>query len=276
MNIGIGSKLNYEKGENIESYSKNISTGLELGYRFIDLWNRDESTGPLIESIKDSEIHRSEIFICAGTYSALSESDFKNKYSNLEYLDLLYICNPPITTDISVFRICILELYNSLYKLKNAGLIKNIGICNFYDSQLELFLKVLDEYNLEYPEYGLLEIHPLNSNFRLVQKYKNYNIRLISFSPLGYEANGIYKYNKQIKYLSKKYNCTVYNILLAYCTNNDIIPIPKAYNLKHLESNLTSIQLESSDLDLLESLNINSIFNNDSVNAKMTSLQLRY
>ena len=251
--IGLGSKLNYEKGENVYEYATIISESLKIGNRYIDLWNRDEDNTPLIQSILNIEIKRSEIFISAGTYTPLSTDDFKSKYSDLEYLDLLYISNPPITTNMAVFRICILEIYTSLLKLKEVGLIKNIGICNFYNSQLDLLLKILDEYNLDYPDYSLLEIHPLNSNFKLVQKYKDLNIRIISFSPLGYEGNSVYENNKTVKYLSKKYNCEIYNIVLAYCICKNIIVIPKSYNIDHLYTNFNSvnIQLESNDLQLL-------------------------
>jgi diketogulonate reductase-like aldo/keto reductase len=145
-----------------------------------------------------------------------------------------------------------------------------------------LFLKLCDREELEYPDFALLEIHPLNFNFDLINLYRKNNIKLISYSSLGTAGTNFYESNIDINFYKKKYKLESYTqVLLGYILNKEIIPIAKSSNINHLQQNIDTLKyLKNSkapqgNYNELDQLNLYTPFNNDTSNSIIGNGQLR-
>jgi len=284
--IGIGTKLNKERGETNEEMSKIVYNALYLGYRFVDLQERngnDMIQNPIIDSINNfmlnNNINRNKLFISEKTYTVPSIEFTEKRVDKIEYLDLYYMASPPITTSYITFNAICQKVWEAMIRVKNTGLVKSIGICNFHERQLRRFLTMCDNLELEYPEYVFLEIHPMCIQKDLVKIYKDLGIKIIAFAPLGNLGRFMYKDNEDINDIIKELNCENFSqVVLSNTIRNGITVIPKSMNLEHLKENLESLNYlekwDESMISRIDDLNIESPFENDSANAKMANGQL--
>lgn len=269
--IGLGSNLKLYAGETKLDIANSFKYGLQIGYKFFDLDepNSDTDNDIIIDVL--SNYNRSELFISQKTYTLPSVEYLNKQINKLQYLDLFYLGNPPITTSRQTYVIAITEYWKAMINIKENGLCKSIGICNFHFKQLEILLEICDDLELEYPEYALLEIHPINTEDELVQLYKKYDIKIISYSSLGGDGSNFYTDNPQILSVNKNFNHVVLNDTIS----KDISVLVKSINYDHIKSNFEVLkynkELNSNNLDL----NIYCPLNNDTANAKMANNQLK-
>ena len=181
--------------------------------------------------------------------NVLSECKKSLKKGNLNYWDIYYM-----HTTYSFGNYSVLTTFDEIIKLKHSGLIKNTGLSNITFDQLYTFIL-----NDKKPDYIQIEIHPYLIEEKIVELCKEHNIKIICHSPFGSQ-----KFIKKItnepllKSLSKKYNKSVYQIILKWHINRNIIPIPSSNNKINIKKNLDlNFDISKYDLDTINSLNKN-------------------
>ena len=242
--IGLGTwDIRGKEGEKI------IQLALEVGYRHIDTAQMYENEKEVGNAISDSKIEREEIFITTKIYTLIVKNDgiedsFENSLINLktDYVDLLLIHFPAFTTNLS-------DMLDILFKLKETGKTKNIGISNFNHNLVNECIK------LGYKDIfcNQVEYHPYLEQNNLIKVLKEYNILPVAYSPL---AKGKLLNDKVVIKIAEKYSKQPAQIILRWLNQQDWISIPKSANEDRMKENMNifDFTISEKDMNLLHGL----------------------
>ena len=242
--IGLGTwDVRGKEGE------KTIQLALDLGYRHIDTAQMYENEKEVGNAISDSKIKREEIFITTKIYTLIVKNDeiedsFENSLINLktDHVDLLLIHFPAFTTNLN-------DMLDILFKLKETGKTKNVGISNFNHNLVNACIK------LGYKDIfcNQVEYHPYLEQNNLIRVLKEYNIIPVAYSPL---AKGKLLNDKVILNISKKYTKQPAQIILRWLNQQGWISIPKSANADRMKENMNifDFTISEKDMNLLHGL----------------------
>ena len=242
--IGLGTwDVRGKEGE------KTIQLALDLGYRHIDTAQMYENEKEVGNAISDSKIKREEIFITTKIYTLIVKNDgiedsFENSLINLktDYVDLLLIHFPAFTTNLS-------DMLDILFKLKETGKTKNIGISNFNHNLVNECIK------LGYKDIfcNQVEYHPYLEQNNLIRVLKEYNIIPVAYSPL---AKGKLLNDKVVIKIAEKYSKQPAQIILRWLNQQGWISIPKSANEDRMKENMNifDFTISEKDMNLLHGL----------------------
>ncbi len=233
---------------------RSVSDALEIGYRLIDtakIYNNEKFIG---NAIMKSNIKREEIFLTSKisikTKNRHIESELKKTLEDLkvDYLDL-YLIHWPIF-DTNMF-----DILNILENLKEKKMIKNYGVSNFNTTLLKECMK--HKFDIFCNQ---IEFHPFINQKKILLEMKKLDILTVAYRTL---LKGNVKIDNKIYNIAKKYNKSVYQIILNWTFGQKIISIPMSTKYKHLKENFFSynFNLEEKDKKYLDSLYINNIRN---------------
>nr|WP_317404442.1 aldo/keto reductase [uncultured Helicobacter sp.] len=143
----------------------------------------------------------------------------------LEYVDLLVIHEPYANAK---------EMYKACEEAYHKGLIRAIGISNFYGRFLEDFL---DSVRVK-PVLNQVQAHIFFQQNDLKKFLESKNIHLQAWSPLACGKNGIFT-NETLQSIAKAHHKSTAQIALKFLLDKGMSIIPKASSLKRLQENLT-------------------------------------
>ena len=242
--IGLGTwDVRGKEGE------KTIQLALDLGYRHIDTAQMYENEKEVGNAISDSKIEREEIFITTKIYTLIVKNDgiedsFENSLINLktDHVDLLLIHFPAFTTNLN-------DMLDILFKLKETGKTKNVGISNFNHNLVNECIK------LGYKDIfcNQVEYHPYLEQNNLIRVLKEYNILPVAYSPL---AKGKLLNDKVVIKIAEKYSKQPAQIILRWLNQQDWISIPKSANEDRMKENMNifDFTISEKDMNLLHGL----------------------
>jgi diketogulonate reductase-like aldo/keto reductase len=240
---------NYDDSRDLEVIQKTIELG---GYRFdtAEMYADGYSEEVLGKALKGYE--REKLFVTSKVSPTNLKYDdviFACKKSlarlQMDYLDLYLIHMPNPEIDIT-------ETMRAFDDLKEKGLIKNIGVCNFNVERLrEAQSKTKNKIVLNQVHYNLIFREP---ELRGVIEYcQNNDIFIEAWRPVQYGSlakKGI----TIVDELGKKYHKTPGQIALNWLiSQKNVITLTKTSSLKHLEENLGAVDwiMENEDIELL-------------------------
>lgn len=235
--IGIGTfMLTPSQAEN------SVREALKIGYSLVDTANAYVNERACGRGIKESGIDRSEVFIS----TKLWPSEYENENAvdetlerlGVEYVDLLYIHQPVGNW---------LAGYRQLEKAYREGKAKAIGISNFegkFIAELETKWEIV-------PQFIQVEAHPYFTQKELRKTLDKYDIKLMSWYPLGHGDKTLI--NEPIFVaLGQKYGKTPAQVILKWHTQMGFAVIPGSKNVEHIRDNLNILDFTLTDEEMAE------------------------
>ncbi len=228
-----------------------VKTALRNGYRSIDTAYAYHNEAGVAKGIKESGISREDIFITSkvgnnqqgykGTINAFHQS---LKELKTDYLDLYLIHWPQ--EDLSI------ETWKAMEDLYEKGLIRAIGVSNYWIHHLEYFLPRCNII----PAVNQVEFHPHLSHPELLKYCEDRKIQVESWSPLMQgEALAI----PEIQAIAIKTKKTPAQVILRWLVQKGVVVIPRSATRERIISNsqLFDFHLDNEDIRILDSLNRN-------------------
>ena len=126
--------------------------------------------------------------------------------------------------------------------LKRSKFVKRIGVSNFYASHLTKLFDVCQEFNLEKPFANEVQINPYVYCLekKTIDLCFQYNIQLIAYSPLGFDAATIVLEDTGMQTIAKEVGITTAQLSLAWLLSKRICVIPKSNNMLRQKENFAS------------------------------------
>ncbi len=235
--VGIGTfMLSPAEAEN------SVREALKMGYSLVDTANAYVNERAVGRGMKDSGLARKEIFLS----TKLWPSEYENENAvdetlerlGVDYVDLLYIHQPAGNW---------LAGYRQLEKAYKEGKAKSIGISNFEG-------KYLDELQTKWeivPQFIQVEAHPYFTQKELRKTLDRYDIRLMSWYPLGHGDKTLIEEPVFAK-LGKKYGKTPAQVILRWHTQMGFAVIPGSRNVGHIKDNLDILDFTLTEDEMAE------------------------
>ena len=241
--IGIGTfMLSPADAEN------SVREALKMGYRMIDTANAYVNERACGRGMKDSGVAREDIFLS----TKLWPSEYENENAvdetlarlGVDYVDLLYIHQPAGNW---------LAGYRQLEKAYKEGKAKAIGISNFegeFIAELETKWEIV-------PQFIQVEAHPYFTQKELRKTLDKYDIKLMSWYPLGHGDTSLIS-EPIFKKLGEKYGKTPAQVILRWHTQMGFAVIPGSKNVDHIRDNLNILDFSLTDSEMAEIAKLDS------------------
>lgn len=235
--VGIGTfMLSPADAEN------SVREALKMGYRLVDTANAYVNERAVGRGIKDSGVTREEVFLSTKLWPSEYENgnavDETLERLGVNYVDLLYIHQPAGNW---------LAGYRQLEKAYKEGKAKSIGISNFegkYIEELQTKWEVV-------PQFIQVEAHPYFTQSELRQTLEKYDIKLMSWYPLGHGDKSLIN-EPLFAELSKKYGKTSAQVILRWHTQMGFVVIPGSKNVDHIRDNLNILDFTLTEAEMSE------------------------
>jgi len=259
-----------------------VIEAIKVGYRHIDCaWiygNEGEIGHALEQCFNENLVKREDMFITSKLWMTYARPDlvrdhFISTLTNLKlaYLDL-YLLHWPVTLkeggdsfpkdadgNFLFSDVYYLDTWKEIEKLKDEGLVKSIGVCNFNHKQIE---NLIENSRIK-PVVNQIEAHPYCSNKKLIEFCLEHKIIPTAYCPLGSPFNS--RLNTQnselgdpvILQLATKYNKSPSQIVIRYHLDRGISLVPKSVTPSRIKENFEvfDFKLSKEDIDAIDALN---------------------
>lgn len=251
--LGMGT---WGMGENPKKKKDEISAlryGLDNGIKIIDtaeMYGEGKSESLIGEAIKG--YNRSDLFLITKFYPyhaspALERQSLQNSLKRLgtDYVDL-YLLHWRGHKRLS-------ETVHGLQDLQKEGLIRYWGVSNFDVTDMEELMTVPGGEEC-FANEDLYNVSKRGVEFDLLPWQKENHISFIAYSPFNSGSGDTIRVTNNLKIVARHHHATPHQIMLAWTMRSgNVLTIPKASSVKHMEENLaaTKIELDNEDLALL-------------------------
>ena len=219
-----------------------VREALKMGYSLVDTANAYVNERAVGRGIRKSGAAREDVFLS----TKLWPSEYENENAvdetlerlGVDYVDLLYIHQPAGNW---------LAGYRQLEKAYKEGKARSIGISNFegkYLEELETKWEVI-------PQFIQVEAHPYFTQKELRKTLDKYDIRLMSWYPLGHGDKSLIN-EPVFAELGEKYGKTSAQVILRWHTQMGFAVIPGSRNVDHIRDNLNILDFELADEEMKE------------------------
>lgn len=219
-----------------------VREALKMGYRLVDTANAYVNEKAVGRGIKESGVDRKEVFLS----TKLWPSEYENENAvdetlerlGVDYVDLLFIHQPAGNW---------IAGYRQLEKAYKEGKAKAIGISNFegkYIEELQTKWEIV-------PQFIQVEAHPYFTQTELRKTLDKYDIKLMSWYPLGHGDKSLIN-EPVFAELGKKYGKSSAQIILRWHTQMGFVVIPGSKNVNHIKDNLDILDFKLTDEEMAE------------------------
>jgi 2,5-diketo-D-gluconate reductase A len=240
--LGFGT---YKLTEN-DGY-ESIATAIAAGYRLLDtaaLYGNEAEVG---RAIAESGIDRDQFIVTTklrgralGFDETMLAFEESRQLLGLDVVDiyLIHWPNPRLNR--------YLDSWQAMIELKDDGLIRSIGVCNFPQQHLQ---KLMDSTGVT-PSINQIELHPYFPQAELRAFHAEHGIQTESWSPLGRGSELLSE--QVIVDAASAHGVSPAQAVLRWHTQQGLLPLPKsasaerqALNLDSFGFDLTQIELEA-------------------------------
>lgn len=226
-----------------EECEKCVLDALKTGYRLIDTaqsYFNEEEVG---NAIVKSGVPREEIFLTTKVwvehygYEETKKSVYESmKKLQTEYIDLMLL-HQPFSDYYGAYR--------ALEDLYQEGVLKAIGVSNFYPDRLvdiANFAKIV-------PMVNQVETHVLNQQTEAKKWMDKYEVQIEAWAPFGESRGGLFE-NPVLTAIGKKYGKTSAQVMLRWNIQRCVVVLPKSTHIERMEQNFNIFDFTLSDEDM--------------------------
>lgn len=216
--------------DNAQDVEDSIKWALAAGYRHIDTaayYGNEQWVG---EAIRESGLKREDLFVTSKIWNNVRGYDeTKQEFQatldrlGLDYLDL-YLIHWPAPGYVDTWR-----AMEDLYK---AGKIKNIGVSNFEQNQLE---DIMQQTDIK-PMVDQIETHPYFQQTALHAYLESQGIQHEAWSPLGGGRNNALG-DPVITKIAAAHDVTPAQVILRWHIQREEVVIPKSIHEDRVKQN---------------------------------------
>jgi len=251
--LGLG-VFKMKEGDETENA---IRAALDYGYRSIDtaaIYRNEEGVG---RAIKNSGIHKDELFITTkvwnsnqGYETTLKAFDESRRKLQLDVIDL-YLIHWPVKGKYT-------ETWKALEKLYTDGSVRAIGLSNFLVHHIQDILEICEIP----PMVDQVEFHPQLRQPELHRFCVEHQIQLEAWAPLGQSRS---LQNPAVVEIAEKHGKTPAQILIRWDLQLEVVTIPKSSKPERILENcqVFDFSLDSSDMERIGRLDENLRFSDD-------------
>ena len=254
-----------------------VKSAIELGYRHIDCaaiyMNQKDVGVALDESFSGGSVDRADVWVtsklwCNRHRPDLVESALRETLSDLrlDYLDLYMIHWPVVFRHdvdrpesgegfVSLDEMPLEDTWKALEACVDAGLCKNIGVCNFSIKKLQ---GILADCRIK-PSANQVESHPYLPQNELFEFCRSNSIQPVAYSPLGSgdrperlvgEDDPNLFDDEVVKDIASERKLSTGQVLLSWAINRSVAAIPKSANPGRQADNLVAATVELTDQEM--------------------------
>jgi len=206
-----------------------VESALSLGYRLIDaaaIYGNEIEVG---QALKQSGVPRKELFVTSkvwmddmGYDSTMRAFEKSLKDLALDYMDL-YLIHWPKDQHRK-------ETWKALESLYDQGVVKSIGVSNYYQKHLEeLFV-----YAHVCPAVNQIELSPFCYLPEELTFCKQNNIQVEGYAPV---VRGLKKEHPVLVDIARKWSKSTYQILIRWVIEQGAVTIPKSIHPERMIEN---------------------------------------
>ena len=222
-----------------EQTEQAVSDALEVGYRHIDTaaaYGNEEAVG---HAIANSGIPREELFVTTkmwvqdgGEDHAKRLFERSRKKLGVEYVDL-YLIHQPFGDYYSSWR--------AMQDLHEAGLIRAIGVSNFYPDRL---VDLID-HNQVAPAVNQIETHPFFQRHADHELMRSRGVQLESWGPFAEGRHHLFS-DPTLSEIAAANGRSVAQVVLRWLIQRGIVVIPKSVRRERMAENIRVFDFELS------------------------------
>ena len=222
-----------------------VSDALSTGYRLIDTaqgYFNEEGVGA---AIAKSGIERGELFVTTKVwlenygYEKTKESVLQSlEKLQLDYLDLVLLHQPFADYYGS---------YRALEDLYGEGLLKSIGVSNFYPDRLS----DICAFNKVVPQVNQVETNPLNQQIEAQKNMEKNGVQIEAWAPFGEGRNDMFTHPVLIG-IAERYGKSVAQVILRWLAQRGIVALAKSVRVERMKENFRIFDFSLSPQDMEE------------------------
>ena len=213
-----------------------VYNAIRTGYRLIDTaaaYMNEEAVGKAVaKAISEGLVTRDELFITTKVW-VQDEKNEETAYQavktsleklGLDYLNLILL-HQPMGDYFAAYR--------GLEKAYEEGIVKAIGVSNFYPAILANFcenVKVI-------PAVNQVELHPYFAQADALENMKAYGVAPQAWGPLAEGKHGIFT-DPEIAAIGEKYGKSNAQVVLRWNTQRGVSIIPKSVKVERMQQNI--------------------------------------
>jgi diketogulonate reductase-like aldo/keto reductase len=222
-----------------------VKGALTAGYRLIDtakIYGNEKEVG---EVVRHSDVPREELFVTTKLWNedqgyTRTRRAFVTSMEKLglDYLDL-YLIHWPATTRRA-------DSWRAMAEMNDEGIVRAIGVSNFTVRHLE----ELKSDSMPIPQVNQVEFHPFiyEQQKELLDYCKQHDILIEAYSPL---SRAVKLDNEVINQIATGANKTPSQIILRWCVQHGVVPLPRSTNPDHIKENIAVFDFELSEEDMV-------------------------
>lgn len=226
-----------------EECERCVLDALKTGYRLIDTaqsYFNEEEVG---NAIVKSSIPREEIFLTTKVwvehygYEETKKSVYDSmKKLQTEYIDLMLL-HQPFSDYYGAYR--------ALEELYQEGVLKAIGVSNFYPDRL---VDIANFANIV-PMVNQVETHVLNQQTEAKKWMDKYEVQIEAWAPFGEGRGGLFE-NFVLTAIGEKYGKTSAQVMLRWNIQRGVVVLPKSTHIERMEQNFNVFDFALSEEDM--------------------------
>lgn len=223
-----------------------IATALEVGYRHLDtarIYGNEDGVG---RAIAASALPREELFVTTKVWNDDQGRDatraaFERSLERLglDVLDLYLIHWPTPQFDTYV------ETWEAMREIRDEGLVRAIGVCNFGAEHLSRLHKETGEW----PAINQVELHPYLTQEDLRAFHESHDIVTESWSPLASGKEVLD--DLALAAIAQAHGVTPAQVILAWHRQLGLVVIPKSVTPSRIQENFDSLGVELTGSEML-------------------------